>query len=335
MPNRIIRSLAVIALLLIAMAGCGRKEEQVASGQLEKIECRATAWPASAPFYIALEKGYFKDEGLDATIRSVMSGHIGLEAVLSGEADITVSGESPIARAIIEGRPVAVIANVCNIEEAILIIARRDKGISEAKDLRGKRIGVVATTTAHFFLDTFLAVSHVDSKDVQIVGVEADQLVDALLKGEVDAVSTWAPHTFALREKLGDEAVVFDDSDIYTMTWVITTTQDFSNKHPERVKKFLRAVARANKFISERPSEAQAVTSTHIGVNSPFLGREWREYSFMLALDQSLVLNLEDQARWMIEDDSNDARKIPNMLDFIYVDALRAVMPEAVRIVGK
>ncbi len=44
---------------------------------------------------------------------------------------------------------------------------------------------------------------------------------------------------------------------------------------------------------------------------------------------------MEDSARWAIKNKLTDAKKVPNYLDYIYTDALKAVMPEAVRIVGK
>lgn len=335
MPKAIVTLLMVILFVVTGGAGCSRKEEQSVSKEFEKITLAATAWPASAPFYVAIEKGYFKDEGLDVMLRTVMSGHLGLEAVLSGELDMTASGESPIARAIINGKPVSVVANVCNIEDAIFIIARKDRGVSSPDDLRGKRIGVVATTAAHFFLDTYFATSLIDPKDVQIVDLASDKQVSALLDGEVDAVSTWAPHTFVLREKLGSEALVLQAPSIYTMTWVLMTTQDFARNNSERVKKFLRGVVRANRFISEHPAEARGITSRHIGMESQFLEREWNNYNFTAVLDQSLLVNLEDQARWMIKKESGSIRKTPNMLDFTSAEALRAVQPEAVRIIGK
>lgn len=335
MPGTKPSFLAVIALVLICLSGCGRKEETGTSDQYEKLIVTATGWPASAPLYVALEKGYLRNEGLDVTLNTVASGHLGLEAVLSGKADIALSGESPIVRAIIGGKPVAVIATVCSIDEAILIIARNDRGISSPGDLRGKRIGVVSTTTAHFYLDTYLATSFIDPGEVRVINFPTEKLVDALLNGEVDAVSTWSPHTIVLRSKLGSQALVFHDPNIYTMIWVMVTTQEFVAKRPETTRRLLRAIIRANEFISGQPAETQAITSKYMGTDSPFLRSEWRDYHFAALLDQSLILNLEDQARWIVKRETDGARKVHNMLGFIHVDALRDVAPDAVRITGK
>jgi NitT/TauT family transport system substrate-binding protein len=119
------------------------------------------------------------------------------------------------------------------------------------------------------------------------------------------------------------------------MTWNMVTTQELSQKYPESIKKILRAVIRANRFIAESPDETHAVSSKNIGTSGPLFENEWENYRFTVLLDQSLILNLEDQARWMIKKEAGGTRKAPNMMNIIYADALKAVQPQAVRIIGK
>jgi NitT/TauT family transport system substrate-binding protein len=54
---------------------------------------------------------------------------------------------------------------------------------------------------------------------------------------------------------------------------------------------------------------------------------------FELSLDQSLLINTEDEARWAIKNNLIDKTEIPNYLDYIYIDALEEVKPEAVGII--
>lgn len=333
MHKTIITLLAVVGLVLTGIAGCGGKVDQSAPEQAEKITLAVTPWPASAPLYIAYEKGYFRDEGLDVTLDSYISGHLGLDAVLSGKADLAAAGDTPIARAAVDGKPLAVVATVSEIDRAILIIAKKDKGISAPGDLKGKKIGLVAGTTAEFFLHLYLTSLYLTPNDVQILNLETDQVVDSLLNGEVDAVSTWSPHTLVLRDKLGSDALVLPDPSLYTMTWNIVGTQEFAKNHPEQIKKFLRAILRANAFVQEHTAEARAITAKHIGTDSALYEREWEDYSFTAMLDQSLMLSLEDQARWMVRTEAGNARMPPNFLDYIYADGLRGVKPDTVNII--
>lgn len=325
----------MLVFLLTAIFGCSRMEEERVSRHNEKITVAVTPWPASAPVYVAHEKGYFKDEGLDLTLQTHLSGHLGIDAVLSGKADLATAGETPIVRAVVDGRPLTVIGTMCEIDRAILIIGRKDKGISASSDLKGKRIGVVAGTTSDFFLHIYLTTSYIDPKKIRIVNLSTDKVVDALLNGEVDAVCTWSPHTLVLRDKLGGNGTVLHDPDIYTMTWNILATRHFVQKNSEVVRRFLQAILKANRFITEHPGETRAICSIPIGTESPLFEREWKYFRFDIKLDQSLLLNMEDQARWMSKPGDVGDRKPPNFMNIIDAEGLKAVNPEAVRITGK
>ncbi len=335
MPEKIRILLTLVAFSLAVAAGCSREGGKNAPAQSERITVAISPWPGSSPIYIARDKGFFGGEGLAVTLQPVVSGHLALDAVLSGKADVGTASDTPIARAVVDGRPLAVLATISEIERGILIIARKDKGISVPGDLRGKRIGCAVGSSAEFFLHVFLTTSLINPRDVRVVDLPPDKGVAALLSGELDAVTTWAPHTILLREKLGDGAVIFHDPSIYTQTWNIAVKQESVKSHPEHMKKFLRALAGADEFIARRPAEARAICSKNIGTEGPLFEKEWQDYHFALKLEQSLILNLEDQARWMIKREAGQSRRPPNFLEFIHTDALKAVRAEAVTIVGR
>jgi sulfonate transport system substrate-binding protein len=328
-------SLLMAVFLLAGMNGCSREGEQGIVKQREKLTLAVTPWPASAPIYVAYENGYFEDEAIDLTLQSYSSGHLGLAAMLSGKTDLATAGETPIAIAAVDGKPIVVIATSCEIDRAIRIIGRKDKGISAPQDLKGKRIGVVSGTTADFFLHIYLTTSYIDLQEVQVVNLEADKLVDALLEGHVDAVSTWWPYTLVLLDNLGANGLALQDPDIYTMTWDMVATEDFVRRDPECIRRFLRAMIRADRFIAEQPAQARVICLRYIGTYSPLFEKEWTEYRFTLELDQSLILNMEDQARWMFDIQGAEDQRPPNFMDFIYAEGLKSVRPESVRIPGK
>jgi ABC-type nitrate/sulfonate/bicarbonate transport system substrate-binding protein len=327
--------LLTIAVMLTLATGCGRSGEEAEPAELEEISLATTSWPASLPAYVAAKERYFEDEHLAVTLQPCLSGHLGLAQMVSGQADFALSGETPITLAVMEGDSLAIVATVCEIDRAILIIARRDRGISERGDLRGKRIGVVRGTTADFFLSIFLSTSFIDPEDVSIVNLPEGGVVDALMKDQVDAVSTWTPHTLILQEMLGDNALVLTDPGIYTMTWDLVTTRGFVGENPRVVRRLLRAMARAVEFIREHPSESHAMVADYMGETSPMPDSDWPNYRFLLELDQSLILNLEDQARWVNKNEGAGEHSLPDFLDFVFPEGLRSMNPDMVRITGK
>ena len=335
MPKILLAAFSIFVLGLFVMVPYDTAQAQTKAGAYEKMEVGVSPWPGCAALFIAREKDWFREEGLDVSFHTYPSGHLALAEALRGKVDFATEADTPIARAAVESKPVAVVATIAEIKDGILIIARKDRGVSTPFDLAGKTIGVTRGSSAEFFLHIFLTTSYVDPAEVRIVNVDPDHIVESLLNGEVDAVSTWAPQTFILQKKLGENSAVLGDPSIYTMTWNIASSQGFVEGHPDRVKKFLRAVVKANEFIEEHPAEALAITSRHIGAKSPLLKDEWRGYNFTVKLDQSLILNLEDQARWMIKNDGDSDKKPPDFLKLINTDGLKAVLPEAVTIVGR
>ena len=64
-----------------------------------------------------------------------------------------------------------------------------------------------------------------------------------------------------------------------------------------------------------------------------YAARVWKEHLFSLSLDQSLITAMEDEARWMIKNKLTKEKDVPNFLNYIHVDALKAAKPEAVHII--
>jgi hypothetical protein len=69
----------------------------------------------------------------------------------------------------------------------------------------------------------------------------------------------------------------------------------------------------------------------YMGPGGVRAGNEHTNYE--LALDQNLLLTMEDEARWLIQNRLTDRTQVPNYLDYIYPEALREVNPKAVRMI--
>lgn len=326
-------SALILAIFAIGLfSGCDARDQE-GSAERVRVVLSVTPWPGSAALYLAREKGYFAEEGVEVVLQPCASGHLGLDAVLSGRADLVTVGDTPLARAGVQGRPVAVLATLCEINRAIWIVARKDRGIASPEDLRGKTLGVVKGTTADFFLHIFLTISYVHPRETTVVGLDTGKVVDSLLQGKVDAISTWFPHTVEATRRLGERAVVFDDPSIYKMTWNIVSRPQYAEDHPEPIRRVLRAVIRANAFIRTHPVEARRLVSGVAGLDGHALEPAWEEYSFMAALDQDLLLNLEDQARWMLR--KEDGASPPDFMRLLHPRILKEVEPNAIGIVTR
>jgi len=315
----------VLVVIGISVVGCQQ--------QLEKIIIAEAQQPIAGPVYIAFTKGYFKDEGLDVTLQPQTSGKASLNAVIQGKADIGTVAETPLMHAGLREKKTYLIATIHHANENTLIVARKDKGISTPNDLKNKKVGVSVGTNGEFFLESILLMHGISSSETEYVNLKPEEIFYALVNGEVDAVSTWNPHVIQLQKELGGNGITMNGEGIYTETFNLVAKQDFVNNNPEVIEKVLRALVSAEKFIKERPDESIRIIATHIGMDRSLLNELWDIYTFEITLDQSLLVTLEDEARWAIKIKWTNKTDVPNYLNYLYLDALEKVKPEAVGII--
>ena len=330
LPDRMLIALAAVTIFACVIA-CSRTADK-AAGPAEKATIAYSAPPYSVLVDIAQKQGYFLQAGLETTPLTYPYGKLALDALLEGKADFATAGETPVMFAIMKGRKISIIATIQTSNLNNAVIARRHKGILAPRDLKGMRIAVTFGTVGEFFLDAFLAVNGVSRGDVRMINMGPDEMQEALASGSVDAVSSWSPVTLSLQKKLGDKVITFHNEDVYTQSFNVVATQEYVRKNPVKVKKLLLAIIEAEKFAARSPEDAKKIIADISPLNRDLVGEMWDRNKFSVTLDQSLVLALEDESRWAITSRLTKETNVPNYLDFIYLDGLLSVKPEAVRI---
>lgn len=328
------RTLCVLLTLwmfLLCMPGCQPPQKQ--SGPREKITIAYSMASNAVLVYIAFAKGFFAEEGLEAIPQPYAFGKLALNAVIGGKADLATVGDTPLVMAVMNGAKITTLAAIQTANRNEAVVARRDRGITQPRDLKGKRIGVPLGTTAHFFIYSMLLAQGIEVKQVTLVDIKPDEMAAALDRGKVDAVSAFNPALKQLEKSLGKSGVVFYGESLYTETICVAAMQEYVSKNPEAIKKFLRALIKAEAFIKEHDTEAKGLVADFIKIDKAFLAEIWDLFTFRVTLDQGLLVDFEDQTRWVLRNKLSTGTLMPNYLEYIHTDALNAVKPDAVRIV--
>jgi NitT/TauT family transport system substrate-binding protein len=329
-----IGALILVALLAASYAWRAQTPPEQPAGLPEPMTLAAnTHYAGTGLVFVAHAKGYFANEGLNVTLQPYTTGKSALDAALEGRADLATAADIPIMFAVTKGQPVSVVATIFTVEKDPGIIGRKDKGVSTLASLNGKRIGVTLGTSGHFVLDTFLLRQQLSTDDVTLRDLQPQELSDALAKGEVDAIATWEPYLGALRTQLGENGMIFYGDGIYELAFNIAGRRDYVVSHPETVKKLLRALVHAQRFCEDAPDAARKTIAGAINVSLETLQELWPTYRFNVALNQSLLLTLEDQTRWAIKNQLTARPDMPNYLNSLYLDGLKAVKPESVTVI--
>lgn len=288
---------------------------------------------SSGAFYVANHEGMFSKRGIDVTLEPFILGKQALQAVMQNKADLAVAAETPFMFSVMKGEKIATVAALFGSRRSIAVVARKDRGINSAEDLRGKTIGTMFGTNAQFFIDTVLLAHAVEKSAVTILDIKPDAMVETLKNGDVDAVTVWNPDLAKLQQLFGDRVVTLYDEGIFVYRFLLIGKQEYIDKHPKEIQKILLALDDANKFIHRNPNPSQLLVGNALGMDSMYLHKTFDPNDFGLALDQTLLLALSDQTRWAIKQGLIAREPIPNYLNYIRQEALETVMPNAIKII--
>lgn len=286
----------------------------------------------AALILIAENQGYFKENGLNVTITEYPSGPASLADLWAGKIDTAMASDFAGVRDSLNGEDMRILANMSK-SEAFYIVARKDHGISEVSHLKGKNIGITHKTVGEFFLEEFLNFNSIGTRDVQLTNMPQAELGEAIINGQIDAAVLFEPNAYETNLRLGDQAVrwsVHSRQSIYSLLY---TTGKFNRERPEALRRYLRAVVQAEYFVKDNDALARNIIAERLNYDEAYINYIWPKFSFEVSLDQELLINMDDQARWTIENNLTTAKEIPNYLWLINFEALEAVNPEAITVI--
>ncbi len=326
----IAEAVAVTVMLAMAVAGCTQGRPEKYTGPVEKITVAAAAYLTGALVYVAEDQGYFEENGLEVTIKDYESGKAAADALIAGEADISTSADFVFVSNSFDHADLRVLGTVATAQVKELV-ARKDKGITTTDDLIGKKIGVTKKSGAEFLLGVFLIFNALSYEDVELVDLKPSEIVEAISNGDIDATFTWDPYLYNIKKELGDNAISWPGGqDFY---FVLITKEDWIENNPAAAERFMKSLLEAEDYIKDNSEESKEFVRDRFDYESDYMDYSWPKQEFAVTLEQAMLIAFEDQARWRIKNKLTESTEVPNYLDYIYLDALEKVKPEAIGII--
>jgi NitT/TauT family transport system substrate-binding protein len=216
----------------------------------------------SAPFLVAIDKGYFQTEGLDVTIDSAAGSLEPINRVAAGTYDMGFGDINSLIkfRDANPSNPLKAVFMVYN-KPAFSIVGRKSRGVTKPKDLEGKTLGAPAADGAFAQWKIFVQANNIDASKVKIENVGFPVREPMLQNGQVDAITGFSFSSFINLKTMGvptDDIVVMLMADygvnLYGNTIIVNPK--FAAEKPEAVKGFLRALVKGLKDTVKDPSTA-------------------------------------------------------------------------------
>jgi ABC-type nitrate/sulfonate/bicarbonate transport system substrate-binding protein len=246
--------------LSVSLAIAAIAQFSFAQGRPTKVYVsHAAATLTDVPYYIAREKRFYLDEGLDVTSIFVQGRALSIQVLTAGSVDFSLAVGSG-TRAALTGAPVKAIF-VLNDKPFYVLYGRPDLGVQKADDLKGKKIAVTGVgsmtelaaraTVRHFGMNP--------DRDVTILAIGGGTNVwSAIQSGAVEAAILWPPFD-VIATKMGMKKILFVGDVINLPGGGVMAPDQVLKDNPDRAKRFIRATLRGMRYFANEKNRSDSV----------------------------------------------------------------------------
>ncbi len=263
---------AAAMLLLGLMIAPARAEDDVAFALNWLISGR------NAGYFVALEKGFYKDAGIKATITRGRGSGDTLKRVAIGESLYGLVDTATV----ISGRanddvPVKMVGMMFG-KSATAILYAKESGITKPQDLEGRAVARSAAGATINMWPAFLVANHMDRSKIREITVTASSYVPMLLSRQVDAVLDQSSYhgryqKAANEQKLTIEIFRFSDYGYDLYGDAIVAAETTLKEKPDLTKRFLAATMKGNLYAFEHPDEAVTILAKYAAEAEPDIAK--------------------------------------------------------------
>lgn len=217
-----------------------------------------------APYFVARDKGMYKDAGLDVTISRGFGSGDTVKRVANGSATFGIADSGAIIAAVAnEDIPVKIVGMIYD-RASLGLIYLKSSGIKTPQDLVGRAVGRTASGASVNMFPGFLKANSIDRSKIREVVVDGAVYAPLLLSGQVDAVLEQAINIGRFKKaaaEQGKEAVSMRYADFGLESYgnALITSSSTAKDNPELVRRFTEATLRGIAYALAHPDEAIAI----------------------------------------------------------------------------
>jgi NitT/TauT family transport system substrate-binding protein len=257
------RLLAVLAAILATAGGQATAADPppaaAATAKMDAVTLRLD-WlinSTHAPFFLGLAKGWYRQAGIDLTIKEGRGSGSVVQLVGNNSDTFGFVGADAVIRGVNNKIPVVSVANVMP-KNATTMFVLRSSGITRPQELKGRTIATTPGGTSDALLPAFLAGAGLAASAVTIVPVDASMKSQLVRQGRADGTSlpAWVGGQFVAAG--GAVGFPFADYGVQIVGHGIVTNTDTARNNPDLVARFVAVTMRAWDYALANPDESLA-----------------------------------------------------------------------------
>lgn len=241
----------------------------LASGALttaaaETFKLGHSTWVGYGPFFVAQEKGYFKEEGLDLELVTIEDVKVRFAALAAGRIDAMATTVDTMPLYLKPGgTEYRYLFAVDDSKGGDGVVANKD--IKSIADLKGKKVAFSEGSVSQFYINVLLKEAGLKQSDIEVINMTAGDAGSAFVSGQVDAAVTWEP--WLTRGKQAPHGRLLTDSSEKPglITDVVLAPVEVIKSRRAEVQALYRGWNRAVEFVKSNPTEAYAIMAKGVG----------------------------------------------------------------------
>jgi NitT/TauT family transport system substrate-binding protein len=243
----------------------------MSAGSQSPVRLGLVTWLGYGPFYIAEEKGFFRDQGVPVTLLRIEGDAERRAAIASGSLDGTALTLDALVVLRSGGLPLKTVMAIDGSNGGDGIVAVNS--VKSVADLRGRQVAFPTGLPSHFFLYSVLKANGLSMSDIRPIVMDADKAGAAFAAGQVEAAVTWEPWLSKAREV--GKGRVLADSRQYPgqIEDVLFMREDVIDKRPDAIRGIMKAWFRALDFLGQHPVEGRAIMAKAFGLDDASVQR--------------------------------------------------------------
>ncbi len=238
-----------------------------------KASLGITTWIGNTPLFIAQEKGFFKDLGLDLEIKVFDTVAQGFPPFIAGQMD----GLAPVTSEAVTLASKGVDFRIVTVEDTSLgadaILARNS--IGSIKDFKGKKIAVELGGIGHFFVLQVLEQEGLSEKDVRLVNTPPDAAAAAFQTGNIEIAYSYSPFSDKAIAAQKDGRVIYSSKQMPTAIadlYIFNTK--FIESNPKAVAAFVEGNFKGLDFLKTNRQEGLAIMAKRLNITPEELDQQ-------------------------------------------------------------
>ena len=232
-----------------------------------KLTVAYNEWAGFAPVFVAQEKGFFKELGLEVDLKAFPGPGDSLPPLISGHIDVSLTTADNVV--LINANTPAKVACLYMLDAsdgADALVAKPE--IKTLADLKGKTVATTVGEVNHLLLLKALAQGGLTEKDVRLVNMSPDDAGAAYVAGNIDAAVTWEPWVSKATEAGGVKLFTSADAPNILLDVVVAKDDVIKRKKPDLVA-LCKGIDQGLKFMKENPDEAHQLAGKWLNVEGP------------------------------------------------------------------